>query len=515
MSDSTAAPTDLTSLSTNLSSTSAPDTTPTLSRRGAAGSSAFELPKGLKRMLANQYDPDTNPKGIINAGIADNSLCRNELLDYFLSHHRLQLSPADLTYADRFTSSTRLLESISSLFNNYTPDWPEGNASPLPLKKVTPDHIAIASGATGILDQLFWNLCDQGDRVLLSTPYYNAFDNDLTNRVNAKIIPVDLPYPPPGKSLEHTMFASETVAAYQSAFDRASAAGTPIKALLLCNPHNPTGTIYPRSTVIALAQFAAKHKLHLVSDEIYARSCFPTSEHQPETFHSILSIDTEKECGLDPKYVHVVTSASKDFAVNGFRLGVMISQHNPALIKAMSSVGLLSQSASPAAALWSTWLRDEEFLGWYLKENRTRLGKAYDYAVEFFKHYQIPYYPSNSGFFLLIDLSKYTQGGQGEVDRKGEERLVDKLLDSGVFVAPGGQYHVNKPGWFRFTFSVQPKTLKLALRRVEKAIGVKQSWEEKRTVLDLETDSTPVPKEAKLESEEGKSKSWIQKLVTG
>ena len=534
MSDSTAAPSAAaaaaTDLSTTLSSTtlsSQPDTTPTLSHRGAAGSSSFDLPAGLKRMLSNQYDPDTNPHGIINAGIADNSLCRNELLSYFLSHDRLQLSPADLTYADRFTSSTRLLESISCLFNHYTPDWPEGNASPLPLKKVTPSHIAIASGATGILDELFWNICDQGDGVLLSTPYYNAFDNDLTNRAKAKIIPVDLPYPSPGKSLEHTMFSSSTISAYQTAYDNALASGTPIKALLLCNPHNPTGTIYPRTTVIELARFAAKYKLHFVSDEIYARSRFSTQDHvNPELFHSILSIDTEKECGLDPKYVHVVTSASKDFAVNGFRLGVLVSQHNPALQKAMASVGLLSQSASPAASLWATWLKDEKFLGWYLKENRRRLGRAYNHAAKFFQHYQIPYYPSNSGFFMLIDLSAFAkvagaadgvpdaEGGE-EVDSKGEDRLVEKLLDAGVFVAPGGLYHVNRPGWFRFTFSVQPKTLKLALRRMEKALGVQdaESWEDSRPEFELEVAGEAVQTYAKIQGE--RRKSWISKLVSG
>ena len=81
---------------------------------------------------------------------------------------------------------------------------------------------------------------------------------------------------------------------------------------------------------------------------IYARSCF-TSEDVPEPalFHSMLSIDTLAECALDPSYVHVITSASKDFAVNGFRLGVLVSQHNPELQRAMSCVGILSQSASP------------------------------------------------------------------------------------------------------------------------------------------------------------------------
>lgn len=267
---------ELPSLADTLSSVqlSAPthdDTASNLSRRGAAGAASFNLPSGLKRMLANMYDPVTNPDGIINAGIADNSLCRTELLDYFLAKDRLQLLPADLTYADRFTTSSRLLKAIAALFNQRQPDWPEATTSPLPLKKVEVDHIAIASGATGILDQLFWNLCDTGDGVLLSAPYYNAFDHDLTNRAKAKIIEVTLPLPQVGEqsaqSLDRTAFAKETAKAYEDAYYKAKEQGINVRALLLCNPHNPTGTIYPRETIVELAKLAGKHKMHFVSDE--------------------------------------------------------------------------------------------------------------------------------------------------------------------------------------------------------------------------------------------------------
>ncbi|TKY88358.1 hypothetical protein EX895_002710 [Sporisorium graminicola] len=493
-------------------------TWPTLSRRGAAGGTSFKIPEGLKRMLANMYDPVTNPDGIINAGIADNSLCRSELLHYFLAKDRLKLSHADLTYADRFTTSTRLLEAISDLFNQRQPDWPDNTASPLPLTKVVPDHIAIASGATGILDELFWNICDVGDGVLLSAPYYNAFDNDLTNRAKAQIVEVSIPLPEEGGSenLELSSFAKQTVDAYEQAYQKATAQGITVRALLLCNPHNPTGTIYPRETVVELAKLAGKYKLHFVSDEIYARSCFATREvPQPSLFHSILSIDTANECALDPAYVHVVTSASKDFAVNGFRLGVLVSQHNPALQRAMSAIGLLSQSASPAASLWCTWLRDAPFLEWYLQENRRRLAKAYEHALAFFQHYGIPYYPSNAGFFLLINLRRYAgiEPGMADTDARAKEaQLVERLIEGGVLISPGTMYHHPKPGWFRFTFSQEPSTLKLALRRLEKVMRVRdpESFEASRDVLDLAQGGAKVPGS---EGADASAKGWFKKLV--
>jgi len=91
-------------------------------------------------------------------------------------------------------------------------------------------------------------------------------------------------------------------------------------------------------------------------DEIYARSIFSSSDTpKPETFHSILTIDVKKEANLDISRVHVVTSASKDFSVNGFRLGVAVIQDNKELVRAMSALGILNQASSPASALWYTW----------------------------------------------------------------------------------------------------------------------------------------------------------------
>lgn len=476
-------------------------TSSTLSRRGAHGADNFDLPEGLKRMLANMYDPITNPGGIINAGIADNSLCRTELLEFFLAKDQLKLLPADMTYADRFTCSSQLLEAIAALFNQRRPDWPETNASPLPLTKVEPSHIAIGSGATGILDELFWNLCDEGDGVLLSAPYYNAFDNDLTNRAKARIVEVSVPLPEEAQrlqeSLEYSSFAPSTVTAYEEAYQKAIADGINVRVLLLCNPHNPTGTIYPRETVVELAKFAAKYQLHFVSDEIYARSTFTTTDvAQPSTFHSILSIDTLKECRLDPSFVHVVTSASKDFAINGFRLGVLVSQHNPALQRAMACIGLLSQSASPAAALWIALLRDTAFLEWYFAENRRRLSLAYQHTVEFLHHHAIPYTRSNAGFFLMINLGTFCGIHKHMSDKQAREKeaiFVDRLIENRLLISPGTMYHHPIPGWFRFTFSQQPDTLKLTFTRLERAMRVQHSFEHNRPVLDWHSRANKPP----------------------
>lgn len=94
---------------------------------------------------------------------------RKEVLKW-VNSDRLKLQPPELTYGDRISSSTRLVKALCTLFN----DVPMGLDADKPklIKPVVPDHIVVGSGATGILDALFLVLCNPGDGVLLSVPYY-------------------------------------------------------------------------------------------------------------------------------------------------------------------------------------------------------------------------------------------------------------------------------------------------------------------------------------------------------
>lgn len=208
---------------------------------------------------------------------------------------------------------------------------------------------------------------------------------------------------------------------------------------------NPFGRVYSREGLISLAKFAAQENLHLVVDEIYARSIFvsPDLPAAPD-FESILSIDVEKEASLPRSSVHVVSSASKDFGVNGFRLGIYINQGNQKVVEAMTSLGILSQASSPAAALFSTWLEDTDFLRWYFEENHRRMTHAYTYLTQWARHHQIPYVPANSGHFVMLDFRRFLP--PKDEARAAEAALSQRLLEAGIFIAPGGQYHHPDPG---------------------------------------------------------------------
>jgi len=148
-------------------------------------------------------------------------------------------------------------------------------------------------------------------------------------------------------------FSPACVAKYDAGFEAAKARGVDIKALIICNPHNPLGTLsyhnireleqqltrtgqcYPRETLIGLLKLCASKGIHLISDEIYALTVYNRDDRVSESFTSVRAIDST---GLiDPSLIHVLYGMSKDFGAGGMRLGCVISQ-NEEFIKATRAI---------------------------------------------------------------------------------------------------------------------------------------------------------------------------------
>jgi aspartate/methionine/tyrosine aminotransferase len=135
---------------------------------------------------------------------------------------------------------------------------------------------------------------------------------DFGFRVRSSVAPVLVPL----SGFEHN-FTDSLIPALEEAY---LSSDIPIKALILTNPHNPLAVCYPQKTLIECLKFCEKHRLHFISDEIYALSVFRNSQiKNPIPFTSILSIDLEK-IGVNGSRVHMVWSMSKDFGQSGIRM---------------------------------------------------------------------------------------------------------------------------------------------------------------------------------------------------
>ncbi|KAN0065318.1 hypothetical protein ACQY0O_001154 [Thecaphora frezii] len=436
-----------------------------LSLRGASHASKHtSFWETFDALLSHPYCAATNPSGFINLGIANNSLMASELLVYF--HNHLALLPVDLSYGTSLYGSTRLFAALCHYFNTSS-DFQ-------PVTPVLPHHIVTGPGAGPMLDQVFEHLTDAGEGVLCAAPYYNGFDADLATRSRVRCVPV---FSPDGDGTEAASFeGASALCGFHQAYTASCDNGVEIRAILVCNPHNPVGRCYDRTALIEYGRFAAGRNLHLVFDEIYASSVFPTQDEPlPQPFISALAIDWRAEAGLHPANVHVVSSASKDWGLNGFRIGMLVSQHNPALISAVKSTAKLYMVSSPADALFSHLLTDDGFCRPFIALNRARLSSAYALARAWCRHHAIRYVPSNAGHFVLIDLSSHLVDN-AESPGHAEAALWHRILERQVCVTPASNYHHPKPGVFRLTFSLKRDEMLEGLKRLESALGL-DPWE--------------------------------------
>ena len=214
-----------------------------------------------------------------------------------------------------FWGDPTLLKLLADLFNGYFN----------PRTPVQSTHIAVASGAAACLDTLLWNICDEGDGVLIPGPYWSmklfssieiklthidGYDVHCLNRAAAVPILVNFPR-------LHDPFSKSLVPGLENALVNAC---HPVKAVILTNPHNPLGQCYPRHILEECLRFCQRRGLHLISEEVFGLSTFhPADRPESHPFVSALVLDPiALDC--DPARLHVVWSMSKDFASAGIKV---------------------------------------------------------------------------------------------------------------------------------------------------------------------------------------------------
>jgi aspartate/methionine/tyrosine aminotransferase len=255
----------------------------------------------IRRALSNPYHPKTNPNGIISLGIAENTLMYSELATFLDENMEVSDDLFDYTAC---LGLPVLREGLLRLYN----------APPFnPVVPIEAKHLYLTAGCTAVLDQLFWSLGDEGDGVLIGMPMYTGFIHDMKVRANLTLVEVSLK--------NYDPFSKEAVSRFEEELLKAEKAGTKVCALLLCTPHNPLGQLhpfvssltrrcYPRETMIEYMRLCQKYQIHLISDEIYAFTIFPTEDiPNPTPFTSLLNIP--KEGIINPSLCHVLHGMSK------------------------------------------------------------------------------------------------------------------------------------------------------------------------------------------------------------
>lgn len=425
----------------------------TLSRRGHKHATGAK--KTLENVINNLWDPEDNPDGFVSLGVAENALMHEELASYVKDSIQ-DLQTHAFTYGDSFYGSKRLRSAIAQFVNHRFQ----------PNQAVKQEHVVATAGLTNSLEQLAYALGDPGDGFLIGRPYYTSLPKDFGSRAGIQSIGVAFGDVDP--------FSMDAILKYEEALVEARKDGVPTKALFLCSPHNPLGRCYPTKVVVGLMKFCQQHKIHLISDEIYALSVWQNPEvPDAVTFESVLSIDTSGI--IDPGLVHVLWGMSKDFGANGLRIGCIISQHNHPLLDAVKANSLFTYPPSLSDHITSTLLEDTSYTETYIRTNQLRLAENYAFATSFLKHHNIPYSAKvNAAFFLWVDLKPLFSNVATEEERskQGKElsgAIVQRLMAKKVFVANGEAFASEEPGWFRVVFSQPRAYVEEGLRRLMSA----------------------------------------------
>lgn len=171
---------------------------------------------------------------------------------------------------------------------------------------VTHDNIIVTTGGSEALLFAFGSIMDIDDEIIIPEPFYANY-NGFSTASNINIVPVI--------SKIEDNFALPPIEEFEKLI-------TPkTKAILICNPGNPTGYLYSKEEIKKLADIVKKHDLFLIADEVYREFCYDGNVH-----YSIM-----QEAGLE-KYAIMIDSVSKRYSMCGARIGCLVSK-NKAVIQ--------------------------------------------------------------------------------------------------------------------------------------------------------------------------------------
>ncbi|MGB6268127.1 MAG: pyridoxal phosphate-dependent aminotransferase [Olleya sp.] len=191
------------------------------------------------------------------------------------------------------------------------------------------DDIIVTTGGSEALLFAFGSIMDVDDEVIIPEPFYANY-NGFSTASGVNVVPVI--------SKIEDNFALPPIEEFEKLI-------TPkTKAILICNPGNPTGYLYSKEEIKKLAAIVKKHDLFLIADEVYREFAYDGAKH-----YSIL-----QESGLDD-YAIVIDSVSKRYSMCGARIGCLVSKNKDVIATALKfaqarlSPPTLAQIASEAA----------------------------------------------------------------------------------------------------------------------------------------------------------------------
>lgn len=399
----------------------------------------------------NIYDALDNPNGTFPLNVADNklnwSVLRKKLQDIAAEHEIPLWVPGYTSGLGHETFKLALAEFLGKFLAQH---------------RLDPENIGIAAGATAVIELSATILADKGDVAVIPAPAYPVYTRDIFNKAGVKRYDLithhdvgDI-YHGPILSIRHLEIAKQEI----------EARGDHFKLLILTNPDNPTGGIFPKERLEVIADWCIDKEIHLIVNEIYGLLRININDpaiaaYYPDQciFTSFLDIIHTKKS----PYLHQWYALSKDLGISGMRVGMVYSL-NTGFLSAFNNLSLPHMVSNHTQWIMEKVLSDHTFMRNFLNLQHEALTKGYISVVNMLNKLKIPFVPSYGSLFVWADFSKFIS----DETSQAEIYFWNELYKStGVLLTPGSGFGHTKKGMFRIVYTCfDEDALNVAMTRI-------------------------------------------------
>jgi len=295
-------------------------------------------------------------------------------------------------------------------------------------------HFVVTCGGTEAMLVALMTVCNPGDSVIIFSPFYENYGADT---ILAGARPIYVPLRPPSFGFDPDEL-------------RRAFAQNP-KAIVICNPSNPSGKVFTREELLFIGQLAEEKGTFIITDEVYEHIVYPPHQH---TYAAALP-------GLFDRTL-TVGSLSKTYAITGWRLGFVLAA--PEIISAARKVHdfLTVGAAHPLQQAAVTALR-------FPQSYYDQLARDYAARRELFTGYLrkagLTFVEPQGAYYVLIDISQF-----GQTDDTEFCHWLAKEI--GVAAVPGSSFFAEPvTNLIRFHFAKRDTTLHEAGQRLQRLRG--------------------------------------------
>lgn len=301
---------------------------------------------------------------------------------------------------------------------------------------IDPDeHLVVTCGSTEAMMVAMMTACNPGDKVVLFSPFY---ENYAADAILSGAIPIYVPLHPPTFTFDHD--------------ELARAFAQKPKAIVICNPSNPTGKVFTREELLQILALAEEHDCYVITDEPYEHIVYAPHEH---TYFASLPGAFERTITCN--------SLSKTYSITGWRIGYV--QAAPEVVIQARKVHdfLTIGAAAPLqeAAVAALELPDSYYAG--LQEMYTRKRELF---LGYLRETGLSYTEPEGAYYVMVDIGRFGFDN----DTAAAEWMV---RDIGVAGVPGSSFfRESVHNMLRFHFAKRDETLHAAGERLLKLANV-------------------------------------------